>query len=235
MPPDTAFKLKRAEPILVTIGITCLVAWGVLRIYSVATSRAAVQSFEANQTGEAAAQVRSSSAVDVRLWSSERIAAYQRSLTELTITPIAVLRIQKIDLVVPIFNGTNDLVLNRGVGRVPGTAKIGEPGNLAIAGHRDGFFRELGQLSPGDVIEVERKGGVDHYTVGLTRVVTPEDISVLKASASPTLTLITCFPFHFVGHAPERYIVSAVLTASHDPLLSENKTHDFPGPTSQKQ
>lgn len=236
MPSDAACKLKRAEPVLLAIGIMCLLAWGGLRIYSLEASSAAVRSFEVNQTGGAATQADSSTTVDVRLWSNERIAAYRKSLGELTIAPIAVLRIRKIGLAVPVFNGTDEVILNRGVGRVPGTAKIGELGNLAIAGHRDGFFRELGQLSPGDVIEVAGRGRVDRYTVTATRVVMPEDTSVLKKSASPTLTLITCFPFHFIGHAPQRYIVSAVHDALHDPLLAEKKEpRDFSGTTSQKQ
>jgi len=207
-------KLKRLELIFLVIGLKCLLLWGGLRVYSLASSRVAVEQFEAHEEDEPTALTYPSSAVDVRLWSSGRIVAYQRSLGELTVAPIAVLRIQKIGLAVPVFNGTDDVILNRGVGRVPGTAKIGEPGNLAIAGHRDGFFRRLGELSSGDVIDVERMGSVDRYAVTATRVVTPEDVSVLKPGRSPTLTLITCFPFHFVGHAPRRYVVTAVFDAS---------------------
>lgn len=215
MPSAASLKLKRAEWILFALGIGCLLTWGGMRIYSVAASKAAVQNFETIEEGTAFAQA-NLSPFDVRLWSTERIAAYQKSLTELTAAPIAVLRIPRISLVVPVFNGTGDLILDRGVGRVPGTAAVGQAGNLAIAGHRDGFFRGLSEVSIGDVVEVERPGSIDSYAVTATRVVAPEDISVLRPSASPTLTLITCFPFYFIGHAPQRYIVTAVLDAHHN-------------------
>jgi sortase A len=236
MASDAASKLKRTELILLVIGIKCVLAWGGLRLYSVTTSRAAVRTFEAGERTGAVVHTNSPSTVDVRAWSSERIAAYQRSLGELAVAPIAVLRIQKLGLVVPVFNGTDDLILNRGVGRVLGTAQIGQPGNMAIAGHRDGFFRKLGEVSDGDVIEVERLGSVDRYVVTATRVVTPEDISVLKPSASPVLTLITCFPFYFIGHAPRRYIVTAVFDPHEDAVVAQTKTpHNFSHALFEKQ
>jgi sortase A len=234
--PDVALKFKRAELILLVIGLKCLLVWGGLRVYSAVASRAAVQTFEANEKRHAVAQADSSSATDVRLWSRERISAYQESVKSFRAAPIAVLRIQKIGLVAPVFNGTGGLILNRGVGRVYGTAKIGEAGNLAIAGHRDGFFRRLSQLSPGDAIELERLGSVDRYVVANIRVVRPKDVSVLKPSNSSMLTLITCFPFYFLGHAPERYIVTAIMDDSHDSLLAEkNRSSGLSGPASQRQ
>lgn len=229
-------KFKRAELILLMIGLKCLLVWGGLRVYSATASRAAVQTFEANEKRQAVAQANSSSAADVRLWSRERVSAYKESIKTFRVAPIAVLRIQKIGLVAPVFNGTDGLRLNRGVGRVYGTARIGEVGNLAIAGHRDGFFRGLSQLSPGDVIELERLGSVDRYVVANARVVTPRDVSVLKPSNSSMLTLITCFPFYVLGHAPERYIVTAIMDDSHNPLFAnKNLSGAFVGSASQKQ
>lgn len=225
MSSNAASRLKRVEVILLVVGVKCLLLWGALRIYSFAASRAAVQSFEAIDKSEVVAHPSPSPPVDIRLWSSERIVAYQRSLSELTAAPIAVLRIPKIGLSAPVFNGTDDLILSRGVGRVRGTAKIGTSGNLAIAGHRDSFFRELAELTPGDIVELDHLGKVDQYTVTATRVVTPEDISVLNASTSAMLTLITCFPFHFIGHAPQRYIVTAVFGPGQDPIVAPARAH----------
>lgn len=221
MSSNAALRLKRFELILLVVGVKCLLLWSALRVYSFASSRAAVQSFEAIDEGETVAYA-NSPPVDVTLWSNERIVAYQRSLFERTGTPIAVLRIPKIGLSAPVFNGTDGWTLNRGVGRVPGTAKIGVLGNLAIAGHRDGFFRELSQLIPGDIVELDHLGNVERYTVTETRVVRPEDISVLSPSASARLTLITCFPFHFIGHAPQRYIVTAAINAQGVTLAGRN-------------
>lgn len=205
--------MRRTEQTLLATGLTLLLAWAGVRFYSLGSSRAAIEKFQANERAGATGEVHSSSAVDFRLWSNERISAYQKSLTEFTATPLAILRIQTIGLVVPIFDGTDDLTLDRGVGRIIGTSQLGHSGNLGVAGHRDGFFRSLGELSIGDIVEVERPGHVDHYVVSETRIVTPDDVSVLKPTASPTLTLVTCFPFHFVGHAPKRYIVTAILDA----------------------
>ena len=123
----------------------------------------------------------------------------------------------------PVFNDTDDLALNRGVGRILGTARVGESGNLGVAGHRDGFFRGLQSVSTGDVVELVRPGHTDEYAVSETRIVTPDDISVLHPTAVPTVTLVTCFPFYFVGHAPKRYIVTAPL-ASHSDLGADKGT-----------
>lgn len=205
--------MKRAEHILLATGLTLLLASVGVRFYSLSSSRAAVKNFEANERASANREASSSSVVDFHLWSDERISAYEKSLAEFTTAPLAILRIQAIGLAVPIFDGTDDVTLDRGVGRIVGTSQLGQSGNLGIAGHRDGFFRSLGELSLGDVVEVDRPGHVDRYVVTETQIVTPDDVSVLKATASPTLTLVTCFPFYFVGHAPKRYIVTAILEA----------------------
>ena len=109
-------------------------------------------------------------------------------------------------------DGTDNLTLNRAVGRIAGTARPGEPGNLGIAGHRDGFFRGLKDLAPGGELELETLDGAQLvYTVRDIWIVQPEDVHVLDPTPEPSLTLVTCFPFYHVGSAPERYIVRAVL------------------------
>jgi len=107
--------------------------------------------------------------------------------------------------------GTDDGTLDRAVGHIEGTAKPGTDGNAGIAGHRDGFFRGLKDISPGDVIELDTLQGNDSYRVERVWVVDPEDVSVLDPTSTRALTLVTCYPFYYVGSAPRRFIVRAVL------------------------
>jgi sortase A len=158
--------------------------------------------------------------VDFALWSPKRTQAYRDSLAIKTDQPLAVLRIPKIQLEVPVYNDTDDLTLDRGVGRIHGTAHVGGGGNLGIAGHRDGFFRGLKDLATHEEIDLDRAGGSDTYVVEKIQIVNPEDVSVLAPTPTPTLTLVTCYPFYFVGSAPKRYIVTASLTNSSQPNKS---------------
>lgn len=144
------------------------------------------------------------------LWSKHRIEEHQALQGKLgAAEALAILEIPALDLRTAIFNGTSDDTLNIGIGRIPGTAKVGEAGNLGLAGHRDGFFRPLKDISIGEVIVVRRPGGVDRYEVSELLIVNPENVSVLAATSSGRLTLVTCYPFYFVGNAPKRYIVVA--------------------------
>jgi sortase A len=149
------------------------------------------------------------SSPDLRLWSSERVRAWRETLDE-TASPLAVLRIPKIALEVAVLEGTGEWALNRGVGLIEDTARPGTAGNAGIAGHRDGFFRGLKDIAVGDLIELETLTGVDRYRIERTWIVNPDDVSVLDATASPSITLVTCYPFYFVGEAPQRFIVRAV-------------------------
>jgi len=158
-----------------------------------------------------ASDVPNPDAVDFSLWSLLRVKAYRESLALKTDPPIGVLSIPRLKLTVPLFDGSDDETLNRGVGRVVGTAMPGEKGNLAIAGHRDGFFRVLKNIAAGDLIRVESPRGTDTYVVRGTRVVNRTDLRVLAGRQTATLTLITCYPFYFVGHAPRRFVVTALL------------------------
>lgn len=154
--------------------------------------------------------------VDYNLWSPKRILAYEASLKVKAGLPLAVLRIAKIRLEVPVFEGVDDVTLDRGAGRIPGTALPGRPGNFAVAGHRDGFFRGLKDVVVGDTIEVESLSSSAVYTVDSIVIVKPEDVYVLAPTQAPTLTLVTCYPFYYVGSAPQRYIVKASLTDSNE-------------------
>jgi len=120
----------------------------------------------------------------------------------------------------PVFEGTDDVTLNCGVGRVPGTGHPGE-GNFSIAGHRDGFFRGLKDIKTGDAIEVLTTTERGVYIVERTEIVTPADVGVVAPRPVAALTLITCYPFYFVGDAPQRFVVAALLKdreSRHPPL-----------------
>jgi sortase A len=149
--------------------------------------------------------------VDTHLWSPQRIRDYEQSLAGDASPPLALLRIPKIHLEVPVFDDTNELALNRGVGRIVGTARPGETGNLAIAGHRDGFFRGLKDIGVGDEIELVTRDATELYSVSEVTIVDPGDVSVLDPTTEATITLVTCYPFYFVGAAPQRYVVRARL------------------------
>jgi sortase A len=95
---------------------------------------------------------------------------------------------------------------------IEGTARPGEDGNIGIAGHRDGFFRGLRHLEIGDPLMLTTLDGVAHYEVVELTVVSPIDVEVLEPTSEPTLTLVTCYPFYYVGDAPERFIVRAQRT-----------------------
>lgn len=149
--------------------------------------------------------------VDFSLWSSKRVMAYREAFAKQIAPPEAVLEIPRIGLRAPVFDGTDDLTLNRGLGRITGTARLSQEGNLGIAGHRDGFFRGLKDVALGDSIQLESTEGKQTYRVDQIRIVKPDDIQVLKARAAPSLTLVTCYPFYYIGNAPLRYIVQASL------------------------
>ena len=152
-------------------------------------------------------------APDQALWTEKRIREYEASLKVEAAPPLAVISIGTLGIEVPVYDGADDFNLNRGVARIRGTARVDEPGNLGIAGHRDGFFRGLKDIAVGDTIDLLTGGGEVRYRVASIDIVDPTDVSVLAPTEAPTLTLVTCYPFYFVGDAPKRYIVKA--TAEH--------------------
>jgi sortase A len=159
-------------------------------------------------------------AVDFTLWSPARVKAYKESLARKTDPPIGVLSIPRLKLTVAVFDGSDDETLDRGAGRVVGSVMPGEKGNLSIAGHRDGFFRVLKNIAAGDRIQVESREGTYTYVVAATRIVDRKDVRVLAGRQTATLTLITCYPFYFVGHAPRRFVVTATLKSHYSRTAS---------------
>ena len=146
---------------------------------------------------------------DTSLWNAKRITDYEDSLKVIAKPPLGIFKIEKLNINVPIYNGTSEYYLNRGVGRIKGMAKMDEVGNLGISGHRDGFFRVLKDIQLGDDIEIQTTQGVESYAVSSITIIPKSDISILAPTTDKTLTIVTCYPFYFVGHAPKRYIVKA--------------------------
>jgi len=147
---------------------------------------------------------------DQSLWDATQIKDYEEALLAEYPPPLGLLIINDLNIEVPIYNGTDEHILDRGAGRIKGMAKMGEEGNLGISAHRDSFFRGLKDIEMGDVILVQSAHGVEKYEVSNINIVPKDDISVLAPVQQKTLTLVTCYPFYHVGAAPQRFIVTAL-------------------------
>jgi sortase A len=208
--------LRNLESVLLTLGLTlCAVSLSVLA-YREVGSRMAIRSVEAVASGRGSIQAPDRilqvgvESPDYSLWSFKRIAAYRDSLARQFAPAVAILRILKLGVEVAVFEGTDELVLNRGVGRIVGSGRLGESGNIGIAGHRDGFFRALKDIGMGDIITLSSPSASTTYSVDQIEIVTPNDVSVLAPRAGPSVTLVTCYPFYYVGDAPRRFIVHGI-------------------------
>ena len=128
--------------------------------------------------------------------------------------PIGRIEIPRIGLRAMILDGTTATTLRRAVGHIEGTPFVESGGNVGLAAHRDTFFRGLRDIRRGDTIEIDTLQGTYEYVVDRTRIVGPDDTAVLDPSSRPTLTLVTCYPFDYVGPAPRRFIVQAYRAAA---------------------
>lgn len=153
-------------------------------------------------------------------WSPGRIRAYETAQAKAatrTGFPVAVLRIPKVGLAVPVYVEDTARNMNRGAVVVSGTALPGAAGNTAIAAHRDGYFRVLKDVAVGDLVILQTFSGARKYRIASLKVVKPTDISVLSQTSTPVVTLVTCYPFYFVGTAPRRFIVQAIALKKSSP------------------
>jgi sortase A len=205
--------LRLLEVVLLCVGLLLSGIYAKRHIFSRIESQQAVGSFDSAPTSELLppSQGTNSGGIDFSLWSPGRLKAYENSLAESMPPPIAILKIPKIHLEVAVFDGTEDSALDRGVGRIVGSSRPGERGNMGVAGHRDGFFRGLKDIGPGDTLELKTHEKSQVFYVDRILVVDPSDVSVLRAEDAPLLTLVTCYPFYHVGSAPQRFIVQARL------------------------
>ena len=160
--------------------------------------------------------------LDARLYQDEQARRFERELKETKLTraessgiavsegsPLGRIEISAVGMTTMILEGTEEETLRRAVGHIRGTPLPGQRGNVALAGHRDTFFRRLRDIRVNDEITLTTLSGAYHYRVDSSKVVEPEETEVLKDDGADTLTLVTCYPFNFVGSAPERFIVRA--------------------------
>jgi len=214
--PDRSW-LRAVQIVSVVLGIILLGWYLVARGHSFYASRAAIERFEqvrsapieVNRYSATTAASPSALPVDTTLWAEGRVEEFQQSLLAEIETPLALLRIPRLEIEVPVFAGTDDLILNRGVGQIEGTARPGEVGNIGIAGHRDGFFRPLKDIAIGDTLILESTSETTTFLVEELHIVDPSDVWVLAPTDTPSVTLVTCYPFYFIGSAPQRFIVRA--------------------------
>ena len=198
---------KRVASACRCCGAVLLAAWLLPTAYGTLSARMTLARFQEQHA-------------ETTSWAPGRVQAYRRALSVALPAPVAVLHLPTAHLDVPVLEGTSATVLNRGAGHLQGTAAPGSSsGNIVIAGHRDGFFRRLKNLAVGDTIQLARKDGTATYRVEDLRVVERTDTAALQPTHTPTLTLVTCYPFFYLGAAPQRYIVRASLVA---PVVSHS-------------
>jgi sortase A len=160
--------------------------------------------------------------LDARLYQAEQARRFERALKETNLaraespaiavsegSPLGRIEISAVGLTVMVLEGTDEGTLRRAVGHIRGTPLPGQQGNVALAGHRDTFFRGLRKIRVNDEITLTTLSGSYRYRVDSTKVVKPEETEVLEDDGDDILTLVTCYPFNFVGSAPSRFIVRA--------------------------
>lgn len=222
--------MAKLERLLLVFGALMLCVYALAHVHGFILSRAAVEAFKGQQLLAQEVQSGTQSQAkspDFSLWSPKRIQGYQESLASHFPPAMALLRIPKLHLEVPVLEGTDDLILNRAVGHIEGTPTPGEAGNIGIAGHRDGFFRGLKDVATGDTIEIVTQKKTSTYVIDQITIVDPNDVSVLAPRARSSVTLVTCYPFYFVGSAPQRYIVQASLVGPDKKSQSDSDDAEF--------
>jgi sortase A len=223
VPPAQGVPQRRslfAERAAWTVGLAAIAICSAAYLTGEVGARRDLARFETSKVAsvQRSAVLPSTPRPDLSLWDVKRISEWRAALTQPAPAPLGILRISKIGLEVAVLPGTDDFVLNRAVGHIEDTALPGANGNAGIAGHRDGFFRALKDVLRGDTIELETLDGRQSYRVERTWIVDPEDVSVLDPTPVRSLTLVTCYPFYYVGPAPERFIVRAVASDTDVPL-----------------
>ena len=214
--------IRAAEVVLGILGLALTGLYAGAMLDGYVNSRVALGEFQAEMAPARAeskeavlpknAQAPQASAADSNHGYAGGILAVENFLDVKRTTAIAVLQIPKLHLAVPVFKGTAKLSLNRGVGWIEGTAGPTQEGNMGIAGHRDTFFSGLRHLERGDEILLVTREGTEAFRVNRVEIVGPQETSVVKPGAGRSLTLVTCYPFYYIGRAPKRFVVQATLT-----------------------
>jgi sortase A len=152
---------------------------------------------------------------DTTLWNAQRVKDYQASLEQDLPPVLGVLEVPSVSLKVPVYQTNTELVMDRGAGVIDGMAYPHEPGNIGISGHRDGYFRVLKDVQVGDTIVLQTLEGSKRFRIDATHIVEIADTTLLRDTDEQSVTLVTCYPFYFVGHAPQRFIVKASLDTTY--------------------
>ena len=166
------------------------------------------RALKAAQSSPRTVQPPASSALAIQV-EEDRARAASLGIDGLAGSPLGRIEISSIGLAAMIMEGVDGKTLRRAVGHIPGTALPGRPGNVALAAHRDTFFRGLRNVHMNDEITLTTLDGASRYRVDSAQVVGPEDIEVLRPTPDDILTLVACYPFYFVGPAPQRFVVRA--------------------------
>ena len=222
---------RSLEVLFLALGVVLVVAWVAARASGELERRLAIARFpvmaqvtqepavHAGRTEKNPLDPHLQSGPNQQLWSKSRKQAYTRAVNASATSPNAstveaILRIPRVGLEVPVYSQVNELNLNRGAGLIADTATPGGNGNVGIAAHRDGYFRALKDVVTGDLVELQTPEGERKYRISRIYVVPPTDVKPLAPTDVPSVTLVTCYPFYFVGPAPQRYIVRAVAMSS---------------------
>jgi len=200
------------EKALWILGVTLIATYGAMRASAEVQRQEGIAAFTQARLAVRTPRLElTTSGPDQSAWSDGRIRAYASTrVSPPPSLPDAVLRIPRVKLAVPVYANTSAANLDRGAGLIPGTARPQVTGNIGIAAHRDGFFRALKDVAVGDRLEIERLFGTRVYRVSALSIVNPEDMRPLRQTSRSMVTLVTCYPFYYVGNAPQRYIVRAV-------------------------
>ena len=189
--------LRAAEGILLLVGVLALGAYAAVHVSAAREQKALAQELEQQFSRKASSAAASPTPMHTVVRSGSVVARIE---------------VPRLGMSTMAREGADALTLSKAVGHVPDTALPGEPGNAAFAGHRDTFFRPLKGIRKGDEIVVTTAAGQYVYAVDETRVVKPSDVWVLEPTGTATLTLVTCYPFNYIGAAPDRFIVRATRT-----------------------
>lgn len=232
---NSAPKASWTEKLAWGVGIALLLSYGGTRMWLHGSSERAVASFRqisqeqhidapANASEQTLRRVPSSvaissdqaahsdlqvSAPDTTRWSAARKEVFEQRLASEQQIPLAILRIDELALEVPVYESTDEWNLNRGAGWIEGTSPIGRSGNVGVAAHRDGYFRALQDVELGQKLMLETINGTVDYRISSIQIVAPDAIEVLAPTERDSITLVTCYPFYYVGPAPQRFIVTA--------------------------
>jgi sortase A len=183
---------------LLALGLICLVYYSVARVYTLRYQRAAISQVE--------------QMVSIERPRAARVVAPGTAKSLEPGELIGRVDIPRLKLSAAVAEGDDDKTLGKAVGHLPDTPLPWERrGNVALAAHRDGLFRKLEGIRIGDDVRLVTTRGEFQYQVKKTHIVDPDDVWVIAPTATPTITLITCYPFSFVGNAPHRFIVQAEL------------------------